>query len=194
MVKLYSGHFQNWSYFFVHFQIDEERMANLDKNGRTDSNAGCNGCLPPSASNVEVRLPMGEDEPGMTMMNSNLYMSSSDMRHNNQQRTAVRIDEVCRFVFPLGFIIFNVCYWNYYNTPEVAEDWVFLIFEVSLMIYDTNCETSSFCRELLFVIDLQQGFQSKILAFQFLKGSRIVTYPFKKLFEEWIFCIRHPVQ
>ena len=128
MVKLYSGHSKIDHIFLVHFQIDEERMANLDKNGRTDSNAGCNGCLPPSASNVEVRLPMGEDEPGMTMMNSNLYMSSSDMRHNNQQRTAVRIDEVCRFVFPLGFIIFNVCYWNYYNTPEVAEDWVFLIF------------------------------------------------------------------
>ena len=44
------------------------------------------------------------------------------------------------------------------------------------MIYDTNCETPSFCRELLFVIDLQQGFQNKMFAFQFLMGSRLVTH------------------
>ena len=61
------------------------------------------------------------------------------------------------------------------------------------MIYDTNCETSSFCRELLFVIDLQQGFQNKIFAFQSLKGSRLVTH-FRKIFEQQIFCIGHPVQ
>ena len=163
---------RNWSYlFFVHFQIDEERMANLDKNGRTDSNAGCNGCLPPSASNVEVRLPMGEDEPGMTMMNSNLYMSSSDMRHNNQQRTAVRIDEVCRFVFPLGFIIFNVCYWNYYNTPEVAEDWVFLIFWGFVNDLRHKLRNTVFLSGIAFRNRLTTGFSKQNISFSIFEGK-----------------------
>ena len=97
--------------------MDEERRANIDKNGR-ESVSGCNGCLPPSASSIEVRLPI-EDEPvDMTMLNSNLIMSSNDVRFK-QQRRAVRIDEICRFVFPLGFIIFNVCYWNYYKSEDV---------------------------------------------------------------------------
>ena len=68
-----------------------------------------------SASNVEVRLPMGDQEAGI--FSSNLVVSSNDIRFKHQRR-AVRIDEVCRFVFPLGFIIFNVCYWNYYKSED----------------------------------------------------------------------------
>ena len=69
-----------------------------------------------SASNAEVRLPMGDQEAGI--FSSNLVVSSHDLRFNPQRSTAVRIDEVCRFVFPLGFIIFNVCYWNYYKSED----------------------------------------------------------------------------
>ena len=70
-----------------------------------------------SASNAEVRLPMGGDQEA-GIFSSNLVVSSHDLRFNPQRSTAVRIDEVCRFVFPLGFIIFNVCYWNYYKSED----------------------------------------------------------------------------
>lgn len=58
---------------------------------------------------------MGDQEAGI--FSSNLVVSSNDIRFKHQRR-AVRIDEVCRFVFPLGFIIFNVCYWNYYKSED----------------------------------------------------------------------------
>jgi len=97
--------------------VDDERGGVApQKNGNRESvTIGCNGCLPPSASNVEVRLPMGDQEAGI--FSSNLVVSSNDIRFKHQRR-AVRIDEVCRFVFPLGFIIFNVCYWNYYKSED----------------------------------------------------------------------------
>ncbi len=34
------------------------------------------------------------------------------------QRRAVRIDEICRFLFPGGFAIFNALYWTYYREEE----------------------------------------------------------------------------
>lgn len=37
-----------------------------------------------------------------------------------QRRRATRIDEVCRFLFPFGFFIFNLIYWNHYKEEEPA--------------------------------------------------------------------------
>ncbi len=36
------------------------------------------------------------------------------------RRRAIRIDEICRFLFPLLFTIFNGFYWYYYREEEVA--------------------------------------------------------------------------
>ena len=35
------------------------------------------------------------------------------------RRRAVRIDEVCRYLFPVLFTIFNGLYWYYYREEEV---------------------------------------------------------------------------
>ena len=44
--------------------------------------------------------------------------SQSLQRVFANQRKAVKIDEFCRFIFPIGFIIFNLCYWNYYQNID----------------------------------------------------------------------------
>lgn len=79
---------------------------------------GCNGCLPRASSGQDVHVPMEhvEDE-SLTLDNSVVNVTSRNQRLANQRR-AVRIDEVCRFVFPLGFILFNIFYWNYYKEVE----------------------------------------------------------------------------
>ncbi len=38
------------------------------------------------------------------------------------RRRAVRVDEVCRFLFPLLFILFNAMYWYYYRDEDEDED------------------------------------------------------------------------
>ena len=35
---------------------------------------------------------------------------------------AVRIDEVCRFLFPIMFAIFNGLYWTYYRDEADSDD------------------------------------------------------------------------
>eukprot|EP00094_Tigriopus_californicus_P013642 TCALIF_13199-PA protein Name:"Similar to Glra4 Glycine receptor subunit alpha-4 (Mus musculus)" AED:0.14 eAED:0.28 QI:0/0/0/0.75/0.33/0.5/4/0/282 len=47
-----------------------------------------------------------------------LLRSSIGVRKNRM--LAVRIDEVCRFVFPLGFALFNAMYWTYYKEHEIT--------------------------------------------------------------------------
>ena len=37
-----------------------------------------------------------------------------------QRQRAVKIDEVCRVVFPFGFVIFNIMYWTYYRDEEIV--------------------------------------------------------------------------
>ena len=44
--------------------------------------------------------------------------SQSLQRVFANQRKAVKIDEFCRFIFPIGFTIFNLCYWNYYQNID----------------------------------------------------------------------------
>lgn len=71
---------------------------------------GCNNCysVPP---NKDVRIPLDDR-----------YSSSESLQnHLQNQSRAVRIDEFCRIMFPLGFIIFNVCYWNYYQETDIEE-------------------------------------------------------------------------
>jgi len=92
----------------------------------TASDTGCNGCLPKGS---EVRVNMGDPEnPGMvlaaTTSNQGIThsLSSESLQvHLANQRKAVCVDEYCRFIFPIGFIIFNLCYWNYYQNTDPIE-------------------------------------------------------------------------
>ena len=49
-------------------------------------------------------------------------------------------------------------------------------FEVSLMIYDTNCETTSFLSGIAFRNWLTTGFSKQNICVSILKGSRLVTH------------------
>ena len=89
---------------------------------------GCNGCLANRGHlGPDVHLPMeavDEESVNMDTMTPMTYGVDpehafrsrlvSPQRMANQRR-AVRIDEFCRFIFPLGFIFFNIFYWNYYK-------------------------------------------------------------------------------
>ena len=35
-----------------------------------------------------------------------------------RRRRAVRVDEVCRYLFPVLFILFNAWYWYYYRDED----------------------------------------------------------------------------
>jgi hypothetical protein len=42
-------------------------------------------------------------------------LRAKNAERHRYRRRAVRIDEVCRFLFPLLFILFNLVYWFYYR-------------------------------------------------------------------------------
>jgi len=100
----------------------------MDPNGivpdETSSANGCNGCL---TKGSEVRVNMDEPEnPAMVNLAhmgslqgvAHSLSSQSLQRVFANQRKAVKIDEFCRFIFPIGFTIFNLCYWNYYQNID----------------------------------------------------------------------------
>jgi len=102
----------------------------MDPNGivpdETSSANGCNGCLN-KKSGSEVRVNMDEPEnPAMVNLAhmgslqgvAHSLSSQSLQKVFANQRKAVKIDEWCRFIFPIGFIIFNLCYWNYYQNID----------------------------------------------------------------------------
>ena len=80
-----------------------------------------------STKGSEVRVNMDEPEnPAMVNLAHmgslqgvahSLSSQSLQKVYSNQTR-AVKIDEWCRFIFPIGFIIFNLCYWNYYQNID----------------------------------------------------------------------------
>ena len=78
------------------------------------SNAGCNGCLNKGS---EVRVTMEGTDPENPQAHASLSSESLQIHLANQRR-AVCIDEWCRFIFPIGFILFNLCYWNYYQNID----------------------------------------------------------------------------
>ena len=68
--------------------------------------------------------PVDEESVNLDMMTSSAHAEQlmharmvNPARLTNQRR-AVRIDEFCRFIFPLGFIFFNIFYWNYYKEVD----------------------------------------------------------------------------
>ena len=48
-------------------------------------------------------------------------LGESLMISRRNRMRAVRIDEYCRFVFPVGFAIFNAIYWKYYKEEEYVD-------------------------------------------------------------------------
>ena len=76
-----------------------------------------------SSNDVHVSMTLEEDDQEAAAAADHIQLSSENMHHHriSNQRRAVRIDEFCRFGFPLGFIIFNVCYWNYYQSADDVE-------------------------------------------------------------------------
>ena len=88
----------------------------------TSNGAGCNGCLPKGS---EVRVTMDGTDPEnparMTALaaQGHVSLSSESLQiHLANQRRAVCVDEWCRFIFPIGFILFNLAYWNYYQNID----------------------------------------------------------------------------
>ena len=84
--------------------------------GSAKDEFGCNGCLSRAVSGQDVHVPIEhiEDE-SLTQDLNNAVAGVNKQRCLANQRRAVRIDEVCRFIFPLGFTLFNIFYWNYYK-------------------------------------------------------------------------------
>ena len=77
-----------------------------------------------STKGSEVRVNMDEPEnPAMVNLAhmggvAHSLSSQSLQRGFANQRNAVKIDEWCRFIFPIGFTIFNLCYWHYYQNID----------------------------------------------------------------------------
>ena len=116
-------------FFFLQLE-DELAGKNGGKNGCSVSR-GCMVTTSSSQPDVRVRIPLELENENSRFENHLLFdndgrpqqvMSKEVLQKRfTNQRKAVRIDEFCRFIFPLGFIIFNVCYWNYYQSDFEEE-------------------------------------------------------------------------
>ena len=83
---------------------------------------GC-GCMSSASSHQDVRVQIPSSvEETAEFTNGRVMSSESLQTHLANQRKAVRIDEFCRIIFPVGFIIFNLCYWNYYQSDFEEDD------------------------------------------------------------------------
>ena len=93
--------------------MDGENSCKQRTLGSPRDSFGCRSCFSPNPSG-EIRLSIPQDE---LQLDNGRVMSAESLKSSlARQRKAVRIDEFCRVIFPLGFIIFNVCYWNYYQS------------------------------------------------------------------------------
>ena len=129
-MKLDIFHFCNkWSLLqlSLHFKWTSSFFILQTGSGSAKDEFGCNGCLSRAPSGQDVHVPIEhiDADESLTLDMNNPVAGVNKQRCLANQRRAVRIDEVCRFIFPLGFTLFNIFYWNYYKEVEVL-DWIWV--------------------------------------------------------------------